>query len=109
MLSLKPEDWIIRERRIHEFPGLAHGDRQALMVERYIEQQPSYPFLKAIDDGVITSQGILLTRFFPSPLLKRMLLSDNVQRYLKGIYFQRPSQAFMDYFSSEDRALLHDF
>jgi predicted Rossmann-fold nucleotide-binding protein len=108
LLNLKPEDWIIREPRLHEFPGAAHGTRQALMVERYIEQQPSYPFLKAIDDGYITSQGILLTRYFPSPLMKRMLLSDQVQRCLKGIYFQYPSQSHQNFFSAEDRALLHD-
>lgn len=108
MLNLQPNSWIAREKRTHEFPGLAHGDRQALMVERYIEQQPCYPFLKAIDDGDITSQGILLTRYFPSPLTKRMLLSDQVQRLLKGIYFQYPSQGYQNYFSSEDQALLHD-
>lgn len=108
MLNLKAEDWIARETRLHEFPGLAHGDRQALMVERYIEMQPAYPFLKAIDDGDITSQGILMTRYFPSPLMKRMLLSDQVQRLLKGIYFQYASQSFGEFFSAEDRALLHD-
>ncbi len=106
--ELKPEDWIIRETRLHEFPGSAQGSRQALMVERYIEKQPSYPFLKGIDSGVITSQGILLTRYFPSPLMKRMLLSDQVQRCLKGIYFQYPSQSHQSFFSAEDRALLHD-
>lgn len=106
MKNLKPEDWIIRETRQSEFPG--HGARQALMVERYIEQQPSYPFLKNIDDGLITSQGILLTRYFPSPLMKRMLLSDQVQRCLKGIYFQYPSQSHQNFFSAEDRAVLHD-
>lgn len=108
MLNLKPEDWISREIRQHDFPGLQHGTRQALMVERYIEQQPSYPFLKSIDDGYITSQGILLTRYFPSPLMKRMLLSDQVQRCLKGIYFQYPSLSHQNFFSAEDRALLHD-
>lgn len=106
--SLAPDNWITRETRLHEFPGLFHGTRQALMVERYIEQQPSYPFLKAIDSGVITSQGVLLTRFFPSPLMKRMLLSDQVQRCLKGIYFQYPSFSSQNFFSAEDRALLHD-
>ncbi|WP_011175131.1 LOG family protein [Candidatus Protochlamydia amoebophila] len=106
--SLKESDWITRETRTHEFPGAFHGTRQALMVERYIEQQPSYPFLKAIDSGLITSQGILLTRYFPSPLMKRMLLSDQVQRCLKGIYFQYPSLSHKDFFSAEDRALLHD-
>lgn len=108
LLNLEEKDWIIREPRTHEFPGLAHGTRQALMVERYIEQQPSYPFLKAIEDGNITSQGVLLTRYFPSPLMKRILLSDQVQRCLKGIYFQHPSQSYGSFFSAEDRALLHD-
>lgn len=108
LLSLKPDDWISREPRQHEFPGMGHGMRQTLMVERYIEQQPSYPFLKSIDSGLITSQGILLTRYFPSPLMKRMLLGDQVQRCLKGIYFEHPSLSFQDYFSAEDRALLHD-
>ncbi len=108
MLNLTSEDWIVREPRQHEFPGPHHGARQALMVERYIEQQSSYPFLKNIDSGYITSQGILLTRYFPSPLMKRMLLSDQVQRCLKGIYFQYPSHSHQNFFSAEDRALLHD-
>lgn len=108
LLNLKPKDWIVRETRQHEFPGISHGTRQALMVERYIEQQPSYPFLKGIDNGLITSQGVLLTRYFPSPLMKRMLLGDQVQRCLKGIYFQYPSLSSNDFFSAEDRALLHD-
>jgi predicted Rossmann-fold nucleotide-binding protein len=106
--ELTPEDWIVREPRLHEFPGLLHSTRQALMVERYIEQQPSYPFLKSIEKGGITSQGILLTRYFPSPLMKRMLLSDQVQRCLKGIYFLYPSFSNLNFFSAEDRALLHD-
>lgn len=108
LLNLKPEDWIVREIRQHEFPGIGHGTRQALMVERYIEQQPSYPFLKAIDNGLITSQGVLLSRYFPSPLMKRMLLGDQVQRSLKRIYFQYPSLSYNNFFSAEDRALLHD-
>ena len=37
-----------------------------------------------------------------------MLLSDQVQRCLKGIYFQYPSQSHQNFFSAEDRALLHD-
>lgn len=93
---------------MHEFPGFGHGERQAQMVKRYIEQQPAYNFLKAIDDGVITSQGILLTRYFPSPLMKRMLLSNQVQRCLKGIYFQYPSLSYQSFFSAEDRTMLHD-
>jgi predicted Rossmann-fold nucleotide-binding protein len=78
------------------------------MVERYIRQQPSYLFLKSIEMGIITSEGILLTRYFPSPLMKKMLIGDLVQRNLKGIYFEHPSYSCGDYFSHEDRSLLLD-
>lgn len=106
--DLTIHDWIIRQPRKQDFPGIIHSSRQNQMVEKYIQQQPSYPFLKAISEGVITSQGVLLTRYFPTPLLKSMLLNDNVQRNLKGIYFQRASLSYNYYFSDEDRALLND-
>lgn len=108
LLHLTENDWIIRESRFQELPGYKQAPRQALMVDRFIKQQPSYPFLKGIEDGYITSQGILLTKYFPSPLMKRMLLSNNVQRCLKRIYFKHPSANHQEFFSAEDRALLHD-
>ncbi len=108
MKQLSPKDWVIRDSIKHEFPGLSHPSRQALIVEKYIEQQPQYPFLKAIENGLITSQGILLSRHFPSPLLKRMLLNDQIATCLKRIYFQYPSCSFDGFFSHEDRALLVD-
>lgn len=106
--SLAEKDWIIREPLKYDFPGLTHPSRQALVAEKYIEHQPSFPFLKAIEDGLITSQGILLSRHFPTPLLKRMLLNDQVGRSLKRIYFQFPSRTHDGYFSHEDRAFLVD-
>lgn len=108
LLNLKPQDWIARSPTMNEFPGFIHSTRQALMAERYIQHQPAYPFLRAIEDGLITSEGILLTRYFPSPLMKRMLLGDLVQRLLKGVYFQFPSLSFGQYFSHEDRSFLLD-
>jgi predicted Rossmann-fold nucleotide-binding protein len=108
MKELSGKDWITRELIKHEFPGLSHPARQAQVVEKYIEHQPSYPFLKAIEDGLITSQGILLSRHFPTPLLKRMLLNDQIQRCLKRIYFQFPSCSYGGFFSHEDRAMLVD-
>ena len=108
LLNLRATDWICREPLKNDFPGLIHPGRQAYLVERYIQQQPSYPFLRAIEKGLITSQGILLVRYFPSPLMKRMLLSDSVQRCLKAIYFQFPSFNYGDYFSHEDRSMLLD-
>ncbi len=109
LLNLKPNDWISKEPHFYEFPGMIyHSERQSLLVEKYIEQQPIYPFLKAIEDEVITSQGVLLTRFFPSPLMKKALLDDFVHRCLKGIYFEQPSRTFGDFFSHEDRSMLLD-
>ncbi|MBS0620832.1 MAG: hypothetical protein JSS61_05185 [Verrucomicrobia bacterium] len=108
LLHLKPTDWISRETHMSEFPGLFYPAQQALLVQRYIEQQPCYPFLKNIEDGLISSQGILLSRYFPSPLMKRLLLSDAVQRCLKGIYFKYPSLTYGNFFSHEDRSLLLD-
>ncbi len=108
MLRLKPDDWILRNPPQQPFPGISHKVRQSLMVERYIEQQPCYPFLKGIESGLIASQGILFTRFFPSPLMKRMLLSYYVQACLMGLYFQVPSRSNGYYFSQEDRAMLID-
>jgi predicted Rossmann-fold nucleotide-binding protein len=108
LLNLKPKDWISRETRMSEFPGLFYPAQQALLVQRYIEQQAEYPFLKAIEDGLITSQGILMMRYFPSPLMKRLLLTDLIQRCLKAIYFQTPSHAYGNFFSHDDRSMLLD-
>jgi len=108
MLRLRPDDWIIRNPSMQPFPGIVHKVRQSLMVERYIEQQPCYPFLKAIESGLITSQGVLFTRYFPSPLMKRMLLSYYVQANLMALYFEVPSRSNGYYFSQEDRAMLID-
>ncbi len=106
--KLNKNSWIIKDPKKHEFPGLDEPEIQAHLVEKYIKEQPSYPFLKAIENGLITSQGILLTRHFPSPLLKKMLLSDSIQRNVKGIYFQYPSRSNDEFFSHEDRAFLLD-
>ncbi len=108
LLSLEENDWITRETRRHEFPGPDHASRHGMMLERYISQQPSYPFLRAMEEELISSQGILLSRYLSSPLMKRMFLSNMVQRSLKGIYFERPSLSGEDFFSHEDRFLLHD-
>lgn len=109
MLNLTPRDWITRIVNTEEFPGLYDLGKQAEMVQKYIEMQPSYPFLKAIEEGNISSQGVLFTRYFPSPLMKKMLLGDLIQNCLKGIYFQEPSQSHGEYFSHEDRSALLDF
>lgn len=108
LANLRPDDWISTEPKHNQFPGLIHPSRQALMVERYIHDQPTYPFLKWIEEGKITSQGIILTRYFPTPLMKQMLLGEQIQRCVKGLYFDTPSLSYGQFFSHEDRSLLHD-
>ena len=106
--NLTSSDWIAKNPQKKELPGIHHPMRQTLLIDKYIGEQASYPFLKAIEDGLITSEGILLTRHFPSPLLKKLLINDLVQQKLKGIYFQYPSRSNDDFFSHEDRAFLAD-
>lgn len=108
MKNLKESDWIVRDPLKYDFPGISHPARQAQVAEKYIEHQPAYPFLKAIEEGLIASQGVLLSRHFPTPLLKRMLLNDQVQRCLKRIYFQYASRSHDAFFSHEDRSMLVD-
>jgi len=106
--NLTPNDWIQTESTHQAFPGFFHPTEQAEKVEKYMHAQPSYPYLEAIEKGMITSQGILISRFCPSPIMKRMLLSEQVYACLKGIYFEQPSRSHGEYFSHEDRSLLLD-
>ncbi len=108
LLNLTEKDWITRNPNPGQSAERIDPIHQAEKVQSYIESDPSYPFLKSIENGLITSQGVLFSRYFPSPLMKKMLLGDLVQYSLKGIYFQYPSQAHGEYFSHEDRSMLLD-
>lgn len=108
LLKLQPKDWITKEPIPAQFPPLLTTPYQSQLIDNYVQQQPSYPFLKSIEDGLITSEGILLSRHFPSPFMKRMLCGDRVQKLLKAVYFQVPSLSYGDFFSHEDRTFLMD-
>ncbi len=108
LFELKKEDWIVEETSFGEFPGIFHTERQARMVQEYIEKQASYPYLKAMIEGTINSEGILLCRYFPSPLMKRYFLSEGVAYFLKRIYFEEPSKRHGEFFTQEDRMFLLD-
>jgi predicted Rossmann-fold nucleotide-binding protein len=108
MEALEAKDWTLHEPHMQDLPGVTQTSRQAALVERFIQSSSLYPYLKAMEDGYITSQGVLLSRYFPSPLLKRLLLSEQVSHCLKGLYFEYPSSSHKNFFSQEDRALLCD-
>lgn len=108
LLNLQPNDWVVSEPILPSFPPYLTTAYQPQLVEEYVKLQPSYPFLKSIEEGFITSEGVLLSRYFPSPFTKRMIFGDREQKQLKGIYFQIPSLSYGDFFSHEDRTFLFD-
>ena len=59
--NLKKSDWIVKNPKKNEFPYFKDPEKQSSLVQKYITEQSAYPFLKAIEDNLITSQGILFS------------------------------------------------
>ena len=108
LYQLKEEDWIAEQTPYGQFPGIFHAERQARMVQEYIEEQPSFPYLKGMIDGNINSEGVLFSKYLPSPLMKRYFLSETASHFLKRIYFEEPSKRHGEFFTQEDRMFLLD-
>lgn len=85
------------------------SNREIAIIDRFIERQPAFPILRGIHNDLITSEGVLFTRYFPSTFLKRLLINARIRECLKAIYFLQPSYKYGDFFSAEDRAMLRDF
>jgi predicted Rossmann-fold nucleotide-binding protein len=73
-----------------------------------ITNQSENLFLNAIEKDTITSQGVLISRYFPTYHIKPFLLNNKVLSKLKGLYFTTPSLEYDDYFSYQDRSFLSD-
>lgn len=108
MMSLKPSDWILRSGQKRPFHEVVQIEERSALIEDYIKKEACYPFLKAMEDGLITSEGVLFNRYLPSPLLKRMLLSRTSYHLIKRLYFETPSKDQKGFFSHADRAMLLD-
>lgn len=109
LIRLSKEDWIRSDLPPEDplfIPPETRKDKTTL--ERFIHAQGIYTIAKAMQEGMITSQGIILTTFFPSPPLKSFLINEKVTRCLKAIYFRTPSKMHGDFFSHDDRAFLLD-
>ena len=78
------------------------------VLKNFIKSQAIYTIVKAMQEGNITSQGVILTTHLPAPLLKSFLLNERVTRCLKAIYFKTPSIRNGEYFSHDDRTMLAD-
>eukprot|EP00796_Vickermania_ingenoplastis_P005252 gene5252-3763_t len=107
-LEMTTNDWIQANPRAEPYVGCDNTDQQRELVVRYMTQQSEYPILSAMTLGDITSEGVLFTRYFPSPCLKPILLSRTAWRKLRAIYFSRPSQSHGNFFSQDDVSLLAD-
>jgi predicted Rossmann-fold nucleotide-binding protein len=107
--NIETKDWILGDLELQEYLPLFPKTREEKsIIEDYICCQPEYPILKSMQEGFITSQGILFTKNFTSNLLSHFLLNEHVTRCLKGIYFLKPSNNHGNYFSHDDRSLLRN-
>ncbi len=108
LLAMTPSDWITRTPTMKDLPGLKDPDKQTALINSHIEQQAEFPLLMAMQKEQIVSEGVLFTRYLPTPLMKQLLLSADVVHLIKGIYFERPSCRYGEFFSHEDRSFLLD-
>ncbi|CCW72264.1 unnamed protein product [Phytomonas sp. Hart1] len=107
--EMTKDDWIVSDPKKTTYAEWFNPDEQRRLVKHYIYQQPEYSILSAIASDDITSDGVLATRYFPSPCLKSLILSSAVCNKLRAIFFCKPSRQYGDFFSQEDVALLGDF
>lgn len=107
-LEMTSSDWISSDPKASPYVWCDNTEEQRKLVSQYMTQQAEYPILSAMSLGDITSEGVLFTRYFPSPCLKPILLSRTACRKLRAIYFSRPSRSHGNFFSQDDVALLAD-
>jgi len=107
--NLDKRCWIIGDPKLSStLPEFPETREEKSLIKEYIQGQAEYPILKSMQEGYITSQGILLSKFFPSNLLGSFFLNEHVTRCLKRIYFEKPSNNHGNYFSHDDRTLLRN-
>lgn len=107
-LEMTEDDWIVTDPKQTKYVEWFNPQEQQELVQRYIYQQCEYGILSAIAAHDISSDGILVTRYFPSPCLKSLILSRAVGKKLRALFFARASRHYGMFFSQEDIALLGD-
>ncbi|ORC92317.1 uncharacterized protein TM35_000045310 [Trypanosoma theileri] len=106
--ELTPEDWVTADPKPLPFVGYTDPEKQQELAQQAVYQECEYGILSAIATGDITSDGVILTRYFPSPCLKSLILSCSVGKKVRAIFFTKPSRHHGDFFSQDDSALLCD-
>lgn len=108
LLCLKARDWLKQGPSKIKDKLLTEPTETLKKTQQLAQLDPSYQILKNIEEGHITSEGILLTRYFPSSFLKSHLINSRILEQLKHIYFEIPSETHGMYFSFLDRSMLID-
>ncbi|RNF07124.1 hypothetical protein TraAM80_03476 [Trypanosoma rangeli] len=106
--ELTSEDWVTADPKLLPYVGYDDPGRQQELAQQAVYQECEYSILSAIAAGDITSDGVLLTRYFPSPCLKSLILSCTVGRKVRAIFFTKASRHHGEFFSQEDSGLLCD-
>jgi predicted Rossmann-fold nucleotide-binding protein len=107
--ALVGRDWVVRHpSKTADHREVRDPREKNAQIARYIEAQCEYPVLSAIDAGDVAGEGVLLTKFFPSPSMKSLLLSLAVTRNVRAVVFGAVSRSHGSYFSAEDRSMLVD-
>ncbi|KAJ9455578.1 hypothetical protein DIPPA_33965 [Diplonema papillatum] len=107
--ELTEDDWLTSQpKKVPFVGGSTGGEQQRQLAERYLFQQCEYSILSAISMGDISSEGVLLSRYYPSPVLKSLILSRQVGKKLRAVYFTVGSKDYGAFMSQEDRSMLAD-
>ena len=101
-------NWVSVPSSKIDLPHVIRNDRQHQLLERFLEEQPEYPVLEAIQDGQLNSEGVLFVTYLPSFFLRGHFLQKMVRKKIKRIYFLNPSKKTPGFFSHADRSFLLD-
>ncbi|EPY20434.1 hypothetical protein STCU_03911 [Strigomonas culicis] len=106
--EMTQDDWLTADPQQIAYAEPDQPEERQEQVQRYVYQQCEYALLSAIAMDDISSEGVLLCRYFPSPSLKSLILSRMVGKKLRAIFFTRASRHHGQFFSQDDSSLLGD-
>lgn len=102
--SIPYEGWLMQP-----YPNLAgYAEHARDKTFSFLDQLAVFQVLKAIKEAENLEKGVLLTRYFPPSLCKTLLLQPEILDKIDALCFQCPSHHHTDFFSSNERGLIHD-
>ena len=106
--AISEREWVVSDPKKEPYVGNEDPARQQELAQNYLYQQCEYGILSAISIGEINSDGALFTKCFPSPILKSLLLTRQVVKRVRALFFVKPSKTFGSFFRQDDAAMMRD-